>query len=101
MKLPPPPEGKPAVSGGDGMTTDASGRYFVTSHLGIQVFDPSGTLLGIIERPQNKAAVNVAFGGPDASILFVCNADKVFKRKLNTHGANGWDAPIKPPAPRL
>lgn len=86
MSLPTPPEGKSAVSGGDGMTTDASGRFFVTTNLGIQVFDPSGTLLGIIERPQNKSAVNVAFGGPDSSILFVCNADKVFKRKTKTKG---------------
>jgi gluconolactonase len=86
MKTPTPAEGKPAVSGGDGMTTDVSGRYFVTSHLGIQVFQASGMLLGIIERPQAKPAVNVAFGGPDMSVLFVCNADKVFKRKTKTKG---------------
>ena len=86
MKTPTPAEGKSVVSGGDGMTTDASGRYFVTSHLGIQVFEPSGALLGIIERPQPKPAVNVAFGGPDMSTLFVCNADKVFKRKTKTKG---------------
>lgn len=86
MKAPPPPEGKPASSGGDGMTTDAAGRYYVTSHLGIQVFDASGAALGIIERPQNKGAVNLAFGGPDMSVLFVCNSDKVYKRKTKVKG---------------
>ncbi len=86
MKAPLPASNKPLASGGDGMTTDASGRYFVTSHLGIQVFDSNGAALGIIERPQAKPAVNVAFGGPDMSVLFVCNADKVFKRKTKTKG---------------
>ncbi len=86
LKAPPPPEGKPASSGGDGMTTDSAGRYYITSNLGIQVFDASGAALGIIERPQNKGAVNVAFGGPDMSILFVCNSDKVFKRKTKVKG---------------
>jgi enterochelin esterase family protein len=86
MQTPPPAEGKKPVSGGDGMTTDASGRYFVTSNLGVQVFDPSGKLMGIIERPQNKGAVNLAFGGPDLSMLFICNSDKVYKRKTKTKG---------------
>ena len=86
MKTPPPPEGKPPVSGGDGMTVDSFGRYFVTSNLGVQVFAPSGELLGIIERPQNKGAVSVAFGGPDMSVLFICNSDKVYKRKTKTKG---------------
>src|SRR5579862_4923114 len=86
MKAPPPPEGKTASSGGDGMTTDSAGRYYVTSNLGIQVFDATGAALGIIERPQNKGAVNVAFGGLDMSVLFVCNSDKVFKRKTKAKG---------------
>src|SRR5205085_11449738 len=31
-----------AASGGDGMTSDTTGRYFVATALGVQVFDPTG-----------------------------------------------------------
>jgi len=87
MKTPPSPEGKPAISGGDGLTTDASGRHFVTTNLGVQVFDPNGVLLGIIEKPDAKVpAVNVAFGGPDMSVFYICSKDKIFKRKTKTKG---------------
>src|SRR3954464_7258848 len=39
------PVGK-AESAGDGMTVDATGHYFVTSALGIQMFDSTGRLSG-------------------------------------------------------
>ena len=45
--------------GGDGMTTDAQGRYYVTSHLGIQMFDSTGREGGLIAKPQNKGTVSV------------------------------------------
>src|ERR1044072_1696715 len=47
------PAGKPE-SAADGMTVDAVGRYYVTSALGIQMFDWTGRLGGVIARPQNK-----------------------------------------------
>jgi gluconolactonase len=74
-------------SGGDGMTVDADGRYYVTSHLGIQMFDATGRLGGIIARPQDKAAVSCAFAGPDMAELFVCCSDKIYRRKTLVHGA--------------
>jgi enterochelin esterase family protein len=73
-------------SGGDGMTTDAEGRVYVTSHLGIQVFDSTGRLGGIISRPQDKGTVSCGFGGPDLSYLYVCNSDRVYRRKTLTRG---------------
>jgi enterochelin esterase family protein len=75
------PVGK-ADSGGDGSTTDTAGRYYITSHVGIQVFDPTGRLCGVIAKPQpNKGCVNVAFAGPTLEYLYACSADKVFRRK--------------------
>ena len=73
-------------SGGDGMTTDDKSRYYITSHLGIQMFDSTGRMGGVISKPQDKGAVSCAFAGPGRSYLYVCNADKVFRRKTLTSG---------------
>lgn len=80
------PAGK-SDSGGDGLTTDAQSRYWITSHLGIQMFDANGRMGGIVSRPQEKGTVSCAFAGPDRSWLYACSSDKVFRRKTLTAGA--------------
>lgn len=75
-----------ADSGGDGMTVDDQGRPFITSHLGIQMFDATGRLGGIISKPSEKGCVSVALAGPDRSWLYACASDKVFRRKTLTKG---------------
>ena len=79
------PTGKPD-SGGDGSTTDAAGHYYVTSHLGIQMFDATGRLGGIIAKPTGKGCVSVAFAGANLEYLYACASDKIFRRKLNVKG---------------
>ncbi|MBI4660456.1 MAG: SMP-30/gluconolactonase/LRE family protein [Verrucomicrobia bacterium] len=81
-----PPVGRPD-SGGDGMTTDERSRFYITSHLGIQMFDATGRMGGVISKPQDKGTVSCAFAGPDHSYLYVCSSDKVFRRKTLTKGA--------------
>lgn len=73
-------------SGGDGMSVDAENRAFITSHAGIQVMDDTGRLLAILPSPQDKAVVSCGFGGPEKKWLYVCNADKVFRRPTTTRG---------------
>ena len=80
------PVGK-SDSGGDGMTTDAAGRIWITSHLGIQMFDASGRMGGVVSRPQEKGTVSCTFAGPDRAYLYVCSSDKVYRRKTLTTGA--------------
>jgi len=80
------PLGKPE-SAGDGMTVDAMGRYYVTSAIGIQMFDWTGRMGGVIARPQNKGTVSCVFAGPKLEYLYACSSDKVFRRKLQVHGA--------------
>lgn len=75
-----------ADSGGDGATTDAAGRIYVTSHLGVQMFDGGGRMGGVISRPQEKGTVSCAFGGTGHGWLYVCSSDKVYRRKTLTHG---------------
>src|SRR6266568_4486118 len=47
-------------SGGDGLTMDQDGRSFITSHVGIQMFDATGRLGGVIAKPTDKGCVSVA-----------------------------------------
>jgi enterochelin esterase family protein len=81
-----PPPYKPASSG-DGMTTDAAGRYYITSAVGLQVFDPTGRLCGVIDRPQvDKPFTSCALSGENRSYLYATNGDKIFRRKVKAEG---------------
>ena len=89
------PEKKPTVAGGDGMTVDSACRAYVTTALGLQIFDCEGQLLGIVPKPQNGPLTNAAFAGSDLSTLFVTCGNKVFKRKTSTRGfLNYQEAPL-------
>ena len=74
-------------SGGDGSTTDTAGRYYVTSHIGIQMFDSTGRIGGIIAKPTAKGCVSITFAGPGHEYLYACASDKIFRRKTQTKGA--------------
>lgn len=62
------PEGM-SQTGGDGLTIDTNGNIYVTTGLGLQIFNPEGKQLGIISIPEHPA--NVTFGGPGNHTLFV------------------------------
>ena len=76
-----------ADSGGDGSTTDTAGRYYVTSHIGIQMFDSTGRIGGIIAKPTAKGCVSITFAGPGHEYLYACASDKIFRRKTQAKGA--------------
>jgi enterochelin esterase family protein len=76
----------PSASG-DGMTTEANGRWFVTTALGVQVFDQAGRLSGILDKPTPESkVVSVEFAGKDHDVLFIAASDKIYSRKLKVKG---------------
>jgi sugar lactone lactonase YvrE/enterochelin esterase-like enzyme len=86
----------------DGLRCDTAGRVYVASTLGIQIMDQLGRVNAILPLPlSNFRTSNVCFGGKDFNILYVSMGDKVYRRKLNTRGANTFEPPIKPANPRL
>ena len=87
-------------SGADGMRVDRDGRLYVATRLGIQVCDQAGRVNAIIMTPNGRVS-NVTFGGESFDVLFATCGDKVYRRKLKVKGAQAWDAPNKPAAPRL
>ena len=87
-------------SNADGVRCDREGRLYVATKLGIQICDQAGRVNAIITTPNGRIS-NLVFGGEKFDTLFATCADKVFKRKLRAVGANAWDKPVKPMAPRL
>ncbi|HEV8084280.1 MAG TPA: SMP-30/gluconolactonase/LRE family protein [Chitinophagaceae bacterium] len=84
----------------DGLRCDTAGRVYVTSRLGIQVLDQTGRVNVIIPIPSGQAS-NICFGGKNFDTIYVTAVDKVYRRKLRVRGANTFEKPYKPVAPRL
>ena len=74
-------------SGADGMTVDNRGRLFVATYAGLQMFDPTGRICGIILKPQNRFLSNVVIGGKNKDHFFVTCSDKVYRRRIKSRAA--------------
>jgi gluconolactonase len=70
--------------GGDGLAVDVKGNLYITSALGVQVFDPAGSLLGIIEFPEQPA--NCDFGGKDMKTLYATARTSVYSVPMEIAG---------------
>ncbi|MEX2580520.1 MAG: SMP-30/gluconolactonase/LRE family protein [Verrucomicrobiales bacterium] len=82
------------VAKGDGMATDVHGRYYVTTAEGLQMFDPTGRMGGVVAAPDPEAGlVSVCFAGPDHAWLHVANGGTVYRRKTKTRGALFFEEP--------
>jgi gluconolactonase len=70
--------------GGDGLTIDTKGNLYITSGLGLQVFDAQGKMLGIIEFPEQPA--NATFGGKENKTLFVTARKSLYSVEMEAQG---------------
>jgi enterochelin esterase family protein len=71
------------ASKGDGMAVDKSGRYYVTSAVGVQIFDPTGRHCGVLAKPNEaKPLTSCTLAGANHEYLYVTNGDTVFRRRL-------------------
>jgi len=84
LATPPPQNGASPSGGADGVAIDEKGRLYVATALGVQVFSPKGTPLGIIALPRQPQ--NLAFSGPDRRALYVVGRGAVFRIETLTHG---------------
>ena len=72
---------------GDGMITDAYGRYYVATELGVQYFDPTGRISGVIPGPTGiRGITSVTFAGPNLDFMYVTCFDRIFRMKTKTRG---------------
>jgi enterochelin esterase-like enzyme/sugar lactone lactonase YvrE len=96
MRLPIDPKGQfkfneappyQIASRGDGTTVDKLGRYYVTSSLGVQIFDPTGRLCGVLPAPnQSMPLTSCVLAGEDHNCLYITNGNAVYRRKLTVVG---------------
>jgi enterochelin esterase family protein len=72
-----------AASRGDGMAVDKAGRYYVTSDLGVQIFDPTGRPCGVLPKVDPKQPlVTCVLAGPNHSSLYIAHGTTIYRRKL-------------------
>jgi gluconolactonase len=75
----------PGEPGGpDGMKVDCAGRVYVAVALGIWVFEPDGSLLGILSMPVRPS--NLAWCDSDAQGLAITAVDAVYHVRLRVKG---------------
>jgi sugar lactone lactonase YvrE len=80
------PTGENSRPGSDGMTVDKAGRVYVATRTGVQMFDPTGRMGGVMAKPHAGPLANVAFGGAELNLLYATSGDKVFRRLIRTQG---------------
>ena len=71
---------------GDGMTVDTAGRFYIASAIGLQMFDATGRISGIIAKPSSTNMSNVAFSGPERKHLYVTCRNAIYKRLTKAKG---------------
>ncbi len=71
-------------SGADGMAVDREGRIYVTSVVGIQVFDRTGKYLGRFQAARRSQ--NIAFAGPDKRTLYFTAGPALYRVRLLSQG---------------
>jgi enterochelin esterase-like enzyme/sugar lactone lactonase YvrE len=77
----PPPYAE--TSHGDGMAVDKAGRYYVTSDLGVQIFDLTGRPCGVLPKVDSaQPLVTCILAGEGHSNLYIAHGTKVYRRKL-------------------
>lgn len=68
----------------DGMKIDEEGTLYVTGATGVWVFEPSGTLLGVIAFPERPA--NCAWGDDDRRSLYVTARTSLYRIRTKVAG---------------
>lgn len=77
-----------ASSRGDGMAVDKVGRYYVTSDLGVQIFDPTGRPCGVLPKvDKGQPLTTCMLAGADHSTLYIAHGKKIYRRKLTVQKA--------------
>ena len=80
------------------MAVDSEGRVYAATNVGVEVFSPTGDLLGVLpvqwgaENDRIRKPQNVAFGGADRRTLYIVGSATVYKVRTLSQGP---DRPTK------
>ena len=70
----------------DGMRVDDAGRIWAATEEGIHVYDPDGSLLGLLRLPET--ASNLEFGGPQRNLLYITATTRFYVIRVKVTGAS-------------
>lgn len=68
----------------DGMKIDVEGHLYVAGATGVWVFEPDGTLLGVVVTPERPA--NCAWGDADGKSLYVTARTSLYRIRVKVPG---------------
>ena len=68
------------------MTSDTTGRWYVSTQAGVEVYDPNGHPVGLILAPTSAPITSATLSGPGLNWLFVLTQGKIYKRQVNATG---------------
>ena len=74
------------ASGVTALTVDARGLLYACTPLGVQIFDPTGRMCGVLLPAAAANPTAIAFGGPDRDLLYVQHGEAVYVRKTQAKG---------------
>jgi sugar lactone lactonase YvrE len=69
------------------MVMDAGFLLYACTPRGIQVFDPTGRLSGVIAAPSKDALTAITIGGEKGDTLFVATGDRIYARRIQGKAA--------------
>jgi sugar lactone lactonase YvrE len=69
------------------MTEDDAKRLYAATREGVQIYDPTGRMSGVLLKPERSDVTAVTIGGPDHATLFIGCGSKVYGRKIKSKGA--------------
>lgn len=77
------------------------GQMFVATRTGIQICTDDGPTQVILPMPDRVRPIGVCLGGAEFDTLFSFTGDKIWKRKVKTHGIGAFTPFVKTPAGKL
>lgn len=75
------------TSGVTQMTEDDAKRLYAATREGVQIYDPTGRMSGVLLKPERSDVTAVTIGGPEHSTLYIACGSKVYARKIKSKGA--------------
>ncbi|MGE3804771.1 MAG: SMP-30/gluconolactonase/LRE family protein [Gemmataceae bacterium] len=75
------------LAGTGPLAVDSTGRLYAASDLGVQIFDTTGRMSGVLLQPVRAAATALCFGGPKHDHLYAAFGGQIFARATRVKGA--------------
>jgi sugar lactone lactonase YvrE len=74
----------------DGMTFDSQGFLYVATNIGVQVCDPHGPVIAVLDTPGGDLSA-VFFGGPNLQWLYATDGNRIYRRLSTRRGSSARD----------